>query len=110
MVCTLSKLDRRIREGLSGAALDHEMKVVSHFCTMANAEIESETRGLRWNYDRSVRTTADSVLTWAATLPNNRYSIPERTPVDGARGTGRCVASPHIPEFGSGSVFAGKKA
>jgi alkylation response protein AidB-like acyl-CoA dehydrogenase len=110
MVCTLSKLDRRIREGISGAELDHEMHVVSHFCTMANAEIESETRGLRWNYDRSVRTTADSVLKWAATLPNNRYSIPERTPVDGARGSGRCVASPHIPDFGSGSVFAGKKA
>ncbi len=112
--CTLSKCDARLRSGpagagLQGAQLAHELLVVENLCAIANTSIDEETRGLRWNVDAITRSCADSVLAQADTLGNAQYSIPERTPVMAARGTGLPRATAGIPQFGSGSTFTGAK-
>jgi hypothetical protein len=107
--CTLSKCDARLRSGLEGAKLAHEMLVVDQLCALANAGIDEETRGLRWNIDAITRTCADSVLAQADGLSNAEFSIPERTPVMAARGTGLPIATHGIPQFGSGTAFTGQK-
>ncbi|MEI6877545.1 MAG: acyl-CoA dehydrogenase family protein [Planctomycetota bacterium] len=107
--CTLSKCDAQLRSGLQGAKLAHEMSVVDHLCALANTGIDEETRGLRWNIDAITRSCADSVLAQADGLSNAEYSIPERTPVMAARGTGLPIATHGIPQFGSGTVFTGQK-
>ena len=117
--CTLSKLDSRIRSqpvgrGIEGAQLAHELLVVETLCAIANASIDEEVRGLRWNIDATMRGCAESVLAQADGLSNAEYSIPERTPVIAARGTGLPMAdhgAPQqgIPHFGSGSAFSGSK-
>jgi acyl-CoA dehydrogenase family protein 9 len=108
MLCSLSKLDRNLRAGLDGEALAYEMSVVEHFHAMASLEIEREIRSLRENTDLTMRKAAAEVLKRIDQLPNAHYSIPERTP-DAARGTGAVPDQTHIPQFGSGSVFAGDK-
>jgi len=105
MTCTLSRCDANIRAGLQGADLIHELKVVDEVCAIANARIDDETRSLRWNHDGIARSCADSVLDRADLLGNADYSIPERTPVMAARGTGRPVPTDGIKQFGSGTAF-----
>ncbi|MBM4101129.1 MAG: acyl-CoA dehydrogenase [Phycisphaerae bacterium] len=109
MTCTLSRCDANIRAGLQGADLVHELKVVDEVCAIANARIDDETRSLRWNHDGIARSCADSVLDRADLLGNADYSIPERTPVMAARGTGRPVPTDGIKQFGSGTAFHGSK-
>ena len=109
VACSLSKCDARLRSGLSGAALSHEMAVVDHLCDLAFANIDEATRALRWNSDASARACAESVLLQADSYTNADYSIPERTPVMAARGTGRPPSSNGIPQFGSGTAFAGRR-
>jgi len=109
MTCTLSRCDANIRAGLQGADLIHELKVVDEVCAIANARIDDETRSLRWNHDGIARSCADSVLDRADLLGNADYSIPERTPVMAARGTGRPVPTDGIKQFGSGTAFHGGK-
>ncbi|MSR29591.1 MAG: acyl-CoA dehydrogenase [Phycisphaerales bacterium] len=109
VACSLSKSDARLRAGLTGGALSHETAVVDHLCGIAFATIDEATRGLRWNLDATARACADSVLAQADSFTNSSYSIPERTPVMAARGTGRPASTNGIPQFGSGSAFAGRK-
>ena len=109
VACSLSKCDSRLRAGLAGASLSHELAVVNHLCELAFAQIDEATRGLRWNTDASARTCADSVMAQADSYTNADYSIPERTPIMAARGTGRPASSNGIPQFGSGSAFAGRR-
>ncbi len=109
IACSLSKCDARLRAGLSGKELAHELAVVDHLCAIANSNIDEAVRGLRWNIDSQARTCADSVLEQADGMSNAHYSIPERTPVMAARGTGLPVATQGIKQFGSGSTFSGAK-
>lgn len=109
MSCTLSKCDSRLRAGLQGAQLTHEMLVVDQLCAIATANIDEATRALRWNSDAVTRKCAESLMAQADGLSNAKYSIPERTPVMPARGTGHAVGQPGIPQFGSGSTFSGTK-
>ncbi len=109
VACTLSKCDSRLRGALSGTALAHEMAVVDHLCALAFANIDEQTRALRWNQDATMRACGASVMAQADTYTNADYSIPERTPVIAARGTGRPAAPSGIPQFGSGSAYSGRK-
>ncbi len=109
VACTLAKCDARLRSGLGSGAVNHELAIVDHLCAIAFANIDEETRGLRWNFDASARACAESVLAQADSLTNADYSIPERTPVIAARGTGLPTATNGIPQFGSGSAFSGRK-
>ncbi len=108
MLCSLSKLDRNLRNGLDGDALAYETAVVRHFMVMAGLGIDSEIRSLRVNGDFTMRKAAAEAMKRIDTLPNAHYAIPERTP-DSARGTGLKFDQTHIPQFGAGSTFAGDK-
>ena len=56
-----------------------------------------------------MKRAADAVLAWADSLPNADYVLPERTPIMAVRGTGKKPDQSNIPQFGTGSVFAGVK-
>ncbi|MSQ90277.1 MAG: acyl-CoA dehydrogenase [Phycisphaerales bacterium] len=109
IACSLSKCDARLRAGLTGKELAHELIVVDHLCAIANASIDEAVRGLRWNIDPSARACADSVLETVDGLSNADYAIPEGTPVIAARGTGLPIAASGIKQFGAGSLFSGGK-
>jgi alkylation response protein AidB-like acyl-CoA dehydrogenase len=110
MLCSLSRLDANIRNGLDGAALEHEMKIVTFICALGNEEYAQQIRALRSNNDDLMRETAKSVLAWADQFPNDDYAMPETSPVADARGRnghGKTVDEEYIQQFGSGSVFDG---
>lgn len=104
MICSLSKLDRNVRNDLDGDALKYETTVVQHLIDLATLEIDNELRSLRTNTDSSMRAAAAEVLKKIDTLPNGDYAIPERTPDQKARGTGKQVDQSAIQQFGSGSL------
>ncbi|HWB19809.1 MAG TPA: acyl-CoA dehydrogenase family protein, partial [Phycisphaerales bacterium] len=79
MMCSLSKLDKSIREGIEGPQLDHDLAVVRHLCAIANEEIDNAIRGLYRNTDNTLLAAATASLKRAETLPNSDYAIPERT-------------------------------
>ena len=110
MTCSLSKLDSNIMNGLDGAALDHEMRVVEHLCAIGNSNFSDEIRSLRSNHDASTRKTGQSILAWADTLPNDKYVLPEKSPNADARGRdghGFHADQEQIPQFGEGTAFSG---
>ncbi|MFO0827769.1 MAG: acyl-CoA dehydrogenase family protein [Phycisphaerales bacterium] len=110
MTCSLSRLDANIRNGLDGAELEREMAIVTHLCSMANANIVDSLRSLHSNSDSTLRKAAAHVLKWADTLPNDRYDLPEGTPDMSARGKGRVEPTKGIPQFGEGSLVLGSMA
>jgi acyl-CoA dehydrogenase family member 9 len=109
MTCSLSKLDRNLRNGLDGETLEHEMSLVEHLCAMAGDEIDHNLMALRRNTDVTMKKAAATTAKWIDSLPNADYAIPEKTPDLGARGKGKKVDQSAIPQFGSGSVFSGEK-
>jgi alkylation response protein AidB-like acyl-CoA dehydrogenase len=102
MMCSLSKMDRSIRRGMAGAALEEEMKVVEHVSALAAEEIDLALRGLRINTDETMRASARVAIKQIDELPNSDYVIPEKTPDESAYGTGKKPDQTHIPQFGSG--------
>jgi alkylation response protein AidB-like acyl-CoA dehydrogenase len=109
MVCSISKLDRALRNGLEGNALEHDMAMVEHLVAMANLEIQAEIRSLHNNTDSTMKRAAAAAMLRSDLLPNSAYTIPERTMDLKARGSGQKVNQSSIPQFGSGSVFDGVK-
>ncbi len=103
-VCSLSRLDQSVRNGTNGKALADEVRTVEHICDLANHEIAANLRDLRLNTDRTMRPAAQAFRKRMETLPNSDYVIPERTPDEAARGTGRVPDQSQIPQFGSGST------
>jgi alkylation response protein AidB-like acyl-CoA dehydrogenase len=106
MACSLSRLDKSIRDGANGEQLAGETRIVEHICALASHEIAASTRALRQNTDRTMLACAQAAITQVESLPNSDYVIPERTPDEEARGTGRIPDQTHIPQFGSGSTVA----
>ena len=108
--CTLSRFDANLRNGLDGAALEHESAVVEHLCAHANEEFSNALRSLRNNHDDTIRKAGQSVLKWVNTLPNDDYSLPEMSPNANARGRdghGFHADQEQILQFGTGSAFTG---
>ena len=108
--CTLSRFDANLRNGLDGAALEHEAAVVEHLCAHANSEFANALRSLRNNHDETIRKAGQSVLKWVDTLSNDGYSLPEMSPNVDARGRdghGFHADQEQILQFGTGSAFTG---
>ena len=103
--CSLSRLDKSIRDGTNGDELTDEMRIVDHICDMANHEIEANLRGLRRNTDRTMLACAEAAAIQMASWPLSDYVVPERTPDESVRGRGRKPDQTHIDQFGSGSAF-----
>jgi acyl-CoA dehydrogenase family protein 9 len=110
--CTLARCDANLRAGLEGAAAERELAVVEHLCAIARSEQAAELRALFVHTDASMRKAAAAVMAASDLLPNRGYSIPERTPDQKYYGTGRDIPAQQaaIPQFGSGSVYAGDMA
>ena len=108
IACSLSKCDRHLRQGLDGEALAQEMALMDHLVSLFANEVRIELDGLRQHADRTVEAAAKALLKRAESLPNSRYSMPEKSPNPDARGKGRSVDTKSVPQFGSGSVFSGK--
>ncbi|MFZ9880755.1 MAG: acyl-CoA dehydrogenase family protein [Phycisphaerales bacterium] len=107
--CTLSRCDANLRAGLDGVAAERELAVVEHLCAMARSEQAAELRALDVHNDASMKRAAAAAFAASDLLPNASYSMPEKTPDQKYFGTGRSVAAQQaaIPQFGSGSVYAG---
>ena len=107
MLCSLSRLDANIRNGLNGKALEHEMSVVEHLCGIGNQEFAREMQNLRANNDETLRRVGPSVLEWVDQYPNDDYAMPEMSPVSDARGrngNGMTPDQEQIQQFGSGTT------
>src|SRR4051812_9172334 len=95
--CTLSKLDRDVRSGVSGPRADRDRAAATYFMDMAEREIHDCFRRLFENDDDSMRAAANAALKFSDTLPNNRFIIPEKSPI--AAGTGRTPDRSAIKQF-----------
>jgi alkylation response protein AidB-like acyl-CoA dehydrogenase len=97
--CTLSKLDRDMRQhGAGGGELFARDRAAAMLLfDMAETQIRSSWDGLFHHHDESTRAAADAALRFSATLPNDRFIIPESSP--NARGTGRRPSQAGIKQF-----------
>jgi hypothetical protein len=109
LTCSLSKLDRNLRNGLDGEALEYELAVVDHIAAMTIEENERSLQALRVNTDAPMFKAAAAALKRLDGFPNADYVISEKTPDASAFGTGKQPKQEAIPQFGSGSVFHGVK-
>ncbi|MGP1347434.1 MAG: acyl-CoA dehydrogenase family protein [Phycisphaerales bacterium] len=97
MACTLSKLDQQIRKQEEGVEFERDKAAALHFLDIAEVEIHTRWRQLRDNADDSMRKAAAAAIEHNNTLPNDRFVIPERSPV--AKGTGRAPNQDAIKQF-----------
>jgi hypothetical protein len=102
MLCTLSRLDAdmRMHQGKSngtGSEFERDRTAALHFLDLAEVEIHDNLRNLYENADDSMLAAADAAMKHAASLPNDRFVIPEKSPT--AKGTGRTPKQDGIKQF-----------
>lgn len=102
MLASLSKLDASLRGAVSESESADEIRTVEHVCALGCDEVRRAFRALRENPDATLGPAADVALRAADSLPNSNYVIPEKTPVEDARGSGRKPSPDGIPSFGVG--------
>ena len=95
--CVLSKLDRQLAEGASGAEWEKDKAAGLHFMHLAHERIEANVKGLYKNSDDSMRRAAAAALAFVDTLPNEDFYIQEASP--NAAGTGHPVQEAFIKQF-----------
>ncbi len=102
--CVLSKLDRLMTEGASGAKWERDKAAGLYFLHMAHEEIEANLRELDHNADPAMRRAAAAAIGWVDTLPAEQFYVHEASP--SAAGTGHPVETAHIKQFpGDGDPF-----
>ena len=84
MICVLSKLTHQLNRGDSGLALDRDREAALHFFDFAEIAIEESLRKLTRHADVSMREAASAAMAYNDALPNERFIIPERSPVAAA--------------------------
>ncbi|MBC7833950.1 MAG: acyl-CoA dehydrogenase family protein [Phycisphaerales bacterium] len=99
--CTLSRLDKDIRSGSEGLEFDRDRAAAMHFFDLCEVEIHDNFRHVHENTDDTMLIAADKALRHNDTLPNELFSIPEKSPV--ASGTGRRLKQEGIKQFPGGS-------
>jgi len=97
MLCVLSRLDMQIRSGEEGIDFERDRTAAMYFLELAELWIRENWRALKRNADVSMRVAAQAAITVNDTLPNDRFSIPEKSPT--AQGTGRSVDQSAIKQF-----------
>ncbi|CAN5643544.1 acyl-CoA dehydrogenase family protein [soil metagenome] len=75
--CTLSKLNQSIDRN---QVREHEQLAAMHFFDIADHEIERCFRALRDNSDDSMLKAAAAALSYAKTLADSDYVVPEKSP------------------------------
>ncbi len=107
--CTLSRLDLDVRRGGEGAEFERDRAAAKHFFDLAEESIRENFRRLYENTDDTMLAAAAAALKYSETLPNELFSIPEKSPV--AAGTGRRLKQDGIKQFpGEKHVEAGASA
>lgn len=96
--CTLSRLDRDIRQGGEGLEFERDRAAAMHFFDLAELAINNNFRELYENADDSMLKAAAAALKYTDSLPNSDYSIPEKTS-PAAQGTGRNRKQEGIKQF-----------
>ncbi len=96
-VCTLAKLDMQIRDGESGPKFERDKAAALHFLDMAEVAVKENIARLTQHADQSMRTAATAALAYSDTLPNEKFVIPEASPI--AKGTGREIDQRAIKQF-----------
>ncbi|HEY2588949.1 MAG TPA: acyl-CoA dehydrogenase family protein [Tepidisphaeraceae bacterium] len=95
--CVLSKLDRDLRADVQTDRFERDKVAAAYFMAMAESAIQRCFRELFENDDDSMRAAAAAALRYSSTLPNDKYVIPESSPV--AAGTGRPLRQDGIKQF-----------
>jgi alkylation response protein AidB-like acyl-CoA dehydrogenase len=90
--CTLSKLDREVKDGN-----ESNRAYADYLMEMAFANIGDCFRSLFEHHDDAAMKAADAALAASTARPNDKYSIPEKSPV--AKGTGRTPPTEGIKQF-----------
>jgi alkylation response protein AidB-like acyl-CoA dehydrogenase len=100
--CTLAKLDRDIQAHGGNGAGDLEFQrdkiAAKHFLQLAEVEVNRLFQEMYENADDTMLPAADIALQYNASLPNEQFTIPEKTPTT-ARGTGRKARQEGIKQF-----------
>ncbi len=107
MACSLSKMEKSIRDGLDGALLERDRTLLNHICEIGMDRIRANIRALTDNHDDSMRKAAAVGLQYASSLPNSDFVMPESTPDENAQGKGRAPDQTYIEQFGKGSSVLG---
>ena len=110
MTCSLSKLDKNIRDNVGEKQLSHDRAMVDFIFAYGQYKINGWLRALRQNPDEAMLVAAEKALEFGDTLPDEDYYIPESTPDLDARGSGKECNQEYIKQFGAGSLFAQEKA
>jgi acyl-CoA dehydrogenase family protein 9 len=99
--CTLSKLDLDLRSHSGNGSGDSEFQrdkaAGLHFFDLAELEIREFYRAGYENADDTMLAAADAAMKHTQSLPNDRFVIPERSPI--AKGTGRTPRQDGIKQF-----------
>lgn len=95
--CTLSKLDKQIRNSESGIEFERDKSAALHFAELAEVAIRENIHKLKKNSDNSMRIAATAAIKHSDTLFNRDFVIPEKSP--NAEGTGRVNSQEHIRQF-----------
>ncbi|MBL4590745.1 MAG: acyl-CoA dehydrogenase family protein [Phycisphaerales bacterium] len=95
--CTLSRLDKDIRNGESGTEFDRNKAAAIHFFDIAELAIGQAFRELHENADDTMLAAAKAAFTHSDTLDNKLFAIPESSPSQ--KGTGRELKQDHIKQF-----------
>ena len=99
----LSKLDRDLcgrdasGNGAPDARFERDKAAALYFMDMAQSEIQACFRALFENDDASAMQAAAAAIAYSDQLPNDRYAIPEASPV--AKGAGRTIDQDGIKQF-----------
>ncbi len=110
MTCSLSKLDKHIRDGVGETQLLHDRAMVDYIFAYGTYKINGWLRALRQNPDQAMLKAAEKAMEFGYTLPNADYYIPESTPDLDVRGTGKVCEQEYIKQFGGGTIFTQEKA
>ena len=94
-----------MKEGVEGKAKALELATVNHVFALGRKRIMDNLRELRTNTDDTMRELANELDSFVDTLPNSDYFIPERTPVESVRGTGKQPDNDAIQQFGEDTVY-----
>nr|MDQ3000993.1 acyl-CoA dehydrogenase [Fibrobacterota bacterium] len=95
--CVLSKLDKQLQQGTSGAAWERDRAAGLHFLDMAEHEYRNAVLALFKNPDDTMVLASTAALAYSDTLPNAHFVLPERSP--NAMGQGKKVKTEFVKQF-----------
>ncbi|MEL6444814.1 MAG: acyl-CoA dehydrogenase family protein [Bacteroidota bacterium] len=94
---SLAKLDQQMMQGARGAGWERDLHAALYFMEYADQKIRANVKALTDNIDGAMHRAAEAAIRHSDTLPNDRFYIPESSPV--AKGEGKPVPTANIRQF-----------